>query len=80
MAKEALNQSHLTEVFKVTPHLLRFPKRKLWADYDKEADVLYFSFDRPQRSTDCEMLDRGALLRYRGDKLGGVTILEASKP
>jgi len=26
MAKEVLNQSHLTEVFKATPHLLRFPR------------------------------------------------------
>jgi len=79
MAREALTKSILTEVFKATPHLLRFPKNKVWIDYDKEADVLYLSFDRPQKATDSEMLDNGVLLRYKSDKLVGMTILEASK-
>ena len=79
MAREALTKSILAEVFKATPHLLRFPKNKVWIDYDKEADVLYLSFDRPQKATDSEMLDNGVLLRYKSDKLVGMTILEASK-
>jgi len=79
MAKEALTKSSLNEVFRATPHLLRFPKNKIWIDYDKEADVLYLSFDRPQKATDSEMLDNGVLLRYKSDKLVGMTILEASK-
>ena len=79
MAREALTKSILNEVFKATPHLLRFPKNKLWIDYDKEADVLYLGFDRPQKATDSEMLDNGVLLRYKSDKLVGMTILEASK-
>ncbi len=48
-------------------------------DYDPEADVLYLSFERPQQATDSEMLDNGVLLRYRGRKLVGVTVFEASK-
>ena len=79
MARETLTKSILTEVFKATPHLLRFPKNKLWIDYDKEADVMYLSFDRPQKATESEMLDNGVLLRYKSDKLVGMTILEASK-
>ena len=79
MDREALTKSILTEVFKATPHLLRFPKSKLWIDYDKEADVLYISFERPQKATDSEMLDNGVLVRYKSDKLVGMTILEASK-
>ncbi len=55
------------------------PKNKLWVDYDQEADVLYFSFERPQKATDSEMLDNGVLLRYKGDNLVVVTILEGSK-
>ena len=31
-------ESLLTEVFKATPHLLKFRKNKLWIDYDGEAD------------------------------------------
>ncbi len=59
--------------------MLRFPKDKLWIDYDKEADVLYLSFERPQKATDSEMLDNGVLLRYKRDKLVGITILDASE-
>jgi uncharacterized protein YuzE len=59
--------------------LLKFPKNKLWIDYDEEADVLYLSFQRPQKATESEMRDDGVLLRYKRDKLVGITILEASK-
>jgi uncharacterized protein YuzE len=79
MARKGLANSILTEIFKATPHLIRFPENKLWIDYDKEADVLYLSFNRPQKATDSEMLDNGVLLRYKGDKLVGMTVLEASK-
>ncbi len=79
MAKESLDQTVLAEVFRATPHLLRFPKAKLWVDYDEEADALYLSFERPQKATDSEMLENGVLLRYKGNKLVGITILEASK-
>lgn len=51
----------------------------MWVKYDKEADVLYISFKRPQNATDSEMLDNDILLRYREDELVGVTVLEASK-
>ena len=72
-------RSLLTEAFETTPHLLKFPKNKLWIDYDEEADVLYLSFQRPQKATESEMRDDGVLLRYKRDKLVGITILEASK-
>jgi uncharacterized protein YuzE len=40
--------------------------------------VLYVRLDRPQEATDSEMTEDGILLRYREDRLVGVTILEAS--
>ena len=61
------------------PMLLDFPAKRFHVDYDKEADVLYISFERPQKVTDTEVTDEGILLRYRGDKLVGVTILNASR-
>jgi len=79
MAKEALSRETLNEIFQATPHILRFPVTKMWMDYDKEADVLYVSFKRPQRATDSEMLENGVLLRYKDDELVGLTILDASK-
>jgi len=65
-------------VFQAVPLLIHFPTRRFWVDYDAEADVLYISFERPQRATDTEMTDAGVLLRYREDQLVGITVLEAS--
>ncbi|MBW1649711.1 MAG: DUF2283 domain-containing protein [Deltaproteobacteria bacterium] len=78
MEKKLLKKEMLSEVFKATPHLLRFPVTKMWIDYDKEADILYISFDRPQKATDSDMSQDGILHRYRGEKLVGITILDAS--
>jgi len=79
MAKEIVKEKTIKEVFRAVPHLIKFPVGKMWIDYDKEADVLYISFRRPQKATDSEMLKNGILLRYKGDKLVGITVLEASK-
>jgi len=65
-------------VFQAVPFLVDFPAQRFWVDYDREADVLYISFERPQKATDTETTDDGLLLRYRGDKLVGVTVLDAS--
>ncbi|MDY0096688.1 MAG: DUF2283 domain-containing protein [Candidatus Vecturithrix sp.] len=65
-------------VLQSIPLLLDFPAPKFWVDYDREADVLYISFDRPQNATDSEMTEDGLLLRYRDEQLIGVTILDAS--
>ncbi len=61
------------------PILLEFPVKKFHIDYNKEADVLYISFERPQKATDTEVTDEGILLRYRENKLVGITILNASR-
>jgi uncharacterized protein YuzE len=52
--------------------------RPVWLDYDAEADVLYLHFEEKPASTHSEMLDEGIILDYRGDRLVGLTILEAS--
>ena len=66
-------------VYKLIPHLMNMPLKKMWIDYDKDADVFYINFKKPQRATDSEMLDNGILLRYRGTELVGITIMDASK-
>lgn len=60
------------------PLLTKFPARRFWVDYDREADVLYISFQRPQKATNTIMTDDGLLLRYRDKQLVGVTVLDAS--
>jgi len=79
MGKEIIKKEVMAEIFKATPHLLKFPTTKMWIDYDQEVDVLYISFKRPHRATDSEMLKNGILFRYKGDELVGTTILDASK-
>jgi uncharacterized protein YuzE len=59
--------------------LVDWSKYPVWIDYDEAADVLYLSFERPQDATNSRMRDDGVLLNYRGRKLVGVTIFEASK-
>ncbi len=65
-------------VLQAIPQLVEFPQQRFWVDYDREADVLYISFRRPQSADDSVMTDDGILLRYRQEALVGVTVLNAS--
>ena len=67
------------KIVDAVPVLLDFPAKRFHVDYDKEADVLYISFERPQKATDTEVTEEGILLRYREDKLVGITVLNASR-
>ena len=71
-------QASIIEFTEILPHLLKLPTQKFWVDYDKEADVLYVNYMKPQRATDSEMLDSGVLIRYRDEEVVGITILDAS--
>ncbi len=80
MAKQAVVEETMRQVYGALPYLIRLPSGKVWVDYDQEADVLYISFKRPQQATDTRYIDEeGILLRYRGKQLVGVTVLDASK-
>lgn len=65
-------------ILQAIPLLIDFPEKKFWIDYDSDADVLYISLQRPQKATNSEMTNDGILLRYKGDQLVGITILDAS--
>jgi len=47
--------------------------------YDEEADVLYLNFKKPNRADDSELLDNDVLVRYEGEAVVGMTIMNASK-
>jgi uncharacterized protein YuzE len=61
------------------PIFMQSKIHQLWMDYDEEADVLYLNFKKPSRADDSEMTDDGVILRYEGDELVGITILNASQ-
>ena len=67
------------DILESLPHLLNLPSKQVWFDFDEEADVLYVSFERPQEATDSDMTEDGIVMRYRGDRLVGITILNARK-
>lgn len=78
MAQQTLATHVLNNVLKAVPYVTKLPMHRLWFDYDQEADVLYISLERPQKATTSKLRDDGVLLRYRGKKLVGVTVFEAS--
>ena len=79
MAGEVLvEEKSISYLLKAVPHLVKLPKLHIWLDYDSEADVLYLHFEEKPTSTHSEMRDDGIILDYRGSRLVGLTILEAS--
>ena len=80
MAKrEILEKKSLSHLLKAVSHLVQLPRTHMWLDYDEEADVLYLHFEDRPRSTHSEMRDDGVIIDYKGSRLVGVTILEASQ-
>jgi uncharacterized protein YuzE len=79
MAKrEILEKKTISHLLKAVAHLVQLPKTHMWLDYDEEVDVLYLHFEDKPGSTQSEMRDDGVILDYKGRRLVGVTILEAS--
>jgi uncharacterized protein YuzE len=74
-----VNENKVLKTFLgITPDIVRLPISNVWADYDKEADVLYLSFRRPQRAKLTEEVGDDILVRKDGKKIVGITILNAS--
>jgi len=71
-------ESFVTNCLVMASDMLRLPTKQTWIDYDKEADVLYMSFRKPQRATDTVEMDEDVLLRKDGKDIVGITIMNAS--
>lgn len=52
---------------------------RLWVDYDKEVDVLYVSFGKPQKADDARQDKDGIIRRTKNRKIIGLTVLDASR-
>ncbi|MBL7160401.1 MAG: DUF2283 domain-containing protein [Candidatus Aenigmarchaeota archaeon] len=62
----------------VVPHVMRIKAKHMWIDYDEGADVIYISFEKPQKAEDSELKENNVLIRRRNGKIVGMTILNAS--
>lgn len=65
-------------ILNAVPLMMQFPTQHFRVDYDAEVDVLYISFQHPQKATNTVMREDGLLLRYRDEELVGLTVLDAS--
>ena len=59
--------------------LAEYSKDQLFIDYDKEADVLYISFGKPQKADDSIHGENDIIRRKKAGKVIGLTILNASR-
>jgi uncharacterized protein YuzE len=69
-------QNSLSGLF---PLMEKQKKRHLVIDYDKEADVLYLSFDLPQKADETEFFSDDILIRKKSNKVIGLTLLNFKK-
>ncbi len=52
---------------------------KLDVDYDEEADVLYISFGPLLAASDSKVLENDLVVRYKGDRIIGITVPSLKK-
>jgi len=78
MAMQSVNRDMIDSCLGLSSELTRLSAKHIWVDYDKEADVLYLSFRKPQRAKKTVEMDDDVLIRTDDDQIVGVTILNAS--
>jgi uncharacterized protein YuzE len=69
----------IQDYINLIPAVKQSPKKYLWSSYDARADVLYINFKKPCHATDSELTEDDIIIRYEGEEVVGVTILNASK-
>jgi len=70
---------NLERILTFVPQVLQLNQKNIWLSYDEEADVLYLNFKKPSHADDSELLDNDVIVRYEGDEVVGMTIMNASK-
>ncbi len=74
-----MGAAEVEKISAMVPHLLGIPHKKVWVDYDEEADVLYVNFKKPSRADDSELTDDDVIIRYEKGRVVGMTFLNAAK-
>ena len=77
-AVNTVNKEMIDSCLGLSSELAKLPVKRIWVDYDEEADVLYLSFRKPQRAKKTVEMDDDVLIRTDDDKIVGITILNAS--
>ena len=67
----------MSEIKNILPWFLKYPN--VWANYDKDADTGYLHFKKPNHADYSEMTEDEIIIRYEGDEIIGLTILNPGK-
>jgi uncharacterized protein YuzE len=60
--------------------VIKLPQKKIWIDYDEEADVLYINFVYPPKAVEHEEDENGIIKNYDGKgNFVGLTIISAKR-
>lgn len=72
-------EADVEKISALIPYLLDIPHKKIWVDYDEDADVLYVNFKKPSHADDSELTDDDVIVRYENGEVVGLTYLNAAK-
>jgi uncharacterized protein YuzE len=78
MATKIKTEAFIRSCIAIASDIVKLPLEHIWIDYDREADVLYLSFRKPQRATKTIETADDILIRKDNDMIVGITILNAS--
>ena len=78
MATQIVKSDMIQTCLALSSDLAKLAVKNMWVDYDKDVDVLYLSFRKPQRAKKTVETDDDVLIRTDGDQIVGITILNAS--
>jgi len=68
------------EIIKMVPHVVKSTQKRIWIDYDEEADVLYINFIYPPKAVEHEEEENGIVKNYdEKGNLVGLTIIAAKR-
>ena len=67
----------IQDIKNMLPYFLKY--KKVWVDYDKETDIMYMHFKKPNHADNSEMTDDDIIIRYEKGEIIGVSLLNASK-
>lgn len=77
METGTVNRKMIDTYLDLSSKFAKLSVKHVWADYDREADVMYLSFRKPQRAKKTVEMDDGVLIRTDNDEIVGITILNA---
>ena len=70
----------IDNILRFVPQVLQLQHKNIWLSYDEEADVLYLNFKKPSHADDTKLMGNDdVIVRYEGNEIVGMTVLNAKK-